>query len=147
MNVAIIYTTISGNTEEVAKIIANEIEQNGGKCDLLLAGHVSVCLKDYDIVLFGSYTWGDGKLPAAMRKQLKSLLVENKPTFNRAATFGTGDTQYYFYCRAVDEMRFHLSKHGIEIVGDGLKIEQFCQGSQKRKVIEWINGIIRRELQ
>ena len=143
MNVAIVYTSLSGNTERLANVIATEIERIGGKCDLLLAGRFSVDLRTYDIVLFGSYTWGDGKLPIAMKKEMRRILIDEKQIPKVAAVFGTGDTQYYKYCRAVDEMKYHLEKNGVIVKGDELKIEQYCQGSQERKATNWTNEIIR----
>jgi flavodoxin I len=143
MKSAIVFTSISGNTEEVAELISETIKTNGGECDLFRAGRFAANLSLYNIVLFGSYTWGDGKLPLDMRNQLRLLLIENETKIQRAATFGTGDTNYHFYCRAVDEMRYHLINHNVEVIGDGLKIEQSCRGTQEHLVKSWTENIIK----
>ncbi|MDC3413935.1 flavodoxin domain-containing protein [Terrihalobacillus insolitus] len=142
MKSAIVFTTISGNTQEVAELITETITKNGGECDLFHTGRFAVNLSLYDIVFFGSYTWGDGKLPVPMRKELKRILIDDKDIPKLATVFGTGDTNYHFFCRAVDEMEYHLNKHGVETIGSKLKIEQSCRGSQEQKVIEWTNQIL-----
>ena len=144
MDVLIVYASLSGNTEELAQLIAHEIKTNGGNCDLVKIGRVpfSIPKDKYDIVLFGSYTWDDGALPIPMRKQLRESLIVATDKPSKAAVFGTGDTQYPKYCRAVDEIEYHIRKHGIEIVTDGLKIEQFPQGRQIVKTKEWVNHIL-----
>nr|BDD45019.1 putative flavodoxin-2 [Bacillaceae bacterium] len=141
MKIAIIYESLGGNTEELAKLIANEFEQKGAEVDLFFASRLSANLSIYDITFFGSYTWGDGELPKRMRKCLRRILIDSPNKPKAAAVFGTGDTQYHFFCRAVDEMAYHLTKHGVDIIGEGLKIEQFCQGRQVETMKNWTNEI------
>jgi len=143
MKAAIVYASLSNNTQDLAYMIAEEIKQNGGEVDLFYTGLFPVDYRMYDIVLFGSYTWGDGELPLSMRRELRHILMDNKgmkPFV--AAVFGTGDTQYKFYCRAVDEMRYHLQKHNVIVVGEPLKIEQNCKGKQINRMKEWTNSVI-----
>ena len=144
MKAAIVYTTLGGNTEDLAYLIAHEMNKQGVEVDLFNGiGRFGVDFRSYDIVLFGSYTWGDGELPLQMRKYLRQALIENKEKRPLvAAVFGTGDTQYKFYCRAVDEMRYHLQKNNVIVLGEPLKLEQSCRGSQLRKMQKWTNSII-----
>lgn len=145
MKVAIIYTTISGNTERVAEIISEQIVEMGGECDLLKVGRTVFDLSEYDVVLFGTYTWGDGILNTRMRNQLRRQLIDNEKTFSKSAVFGSGDTQYHYYCRGAEEVRYHLDKHGIQVMGDVLKIEQYCSGTQVEKVKQWVIEVLEGE--
>lgn len=143
MKAAIVYASLSNNTQDLAYMIAEEIKQHGGEVDLFYTGLFPVDYRMYDIVLFGSYTWGDGELPLSMRRELQHILFGNKgmkPLV--AAVFGTGDTQYKFYCRAVDEMRYHLQKHNVIVVGEPLKIEQNCKGKQIQRMKDWTKSVI-----
>jgi flavodoxin I len=143
MKAAIVYASLSNNTQDLAYMIAEEIKQHGGEVDLFYTGLFPVDYRMYDIVLFGSYTWGDGELPLSMRRELQHVLLGNKgmkPLV--AAVFGTGDTQYKFYCRAVDEMRYHLQKHNVIVVGEPLKIEQNCKGKQIQRMKDWTKSVI-----
>ena len=144
MNISIIYTSQTGNTKEVAEMI-NEV--------LIAGGHNTTCIniyhekfndnhvKDKDLILFGAYTWGNGKLPEEMRNCLKYIIKEKQLKLPKVAVFGTGETMWTYYCRAVDEMEYHLSK--VTTVLGKLKIEQSPRGNQKHLPIEFINKILR----
>lgn len=147
MKMAIVYATMSGNTEELAEAIADHSEGKGFTCTFIRAGDLPVSFREYDLVLFGTYTWGNGELPAAMRKTLRHVLIDNDTGITKAAVFGTGDETFPKYCRAVDEIEYHLSKNGVNVIAEGLKIEQSCRGSQMTKVNEWIGNITKGEFE
>lgn len=124
MRIAIVYASLSGNTEEVAQALYETLSPRMD-VDLLPVRQINAdtCL-DHDHVFFGSYTWGDGKLPAEMRKALRFLLKDSDHPFTSASVFGTGDKQFVKYCRAVDEIAHHLKVHGRHLSAPSLKIEQ-----------------------
>ncbi|GEK57147.1 hypothetical protein CHL76_02330 [Marinococcus halophilus] len=145
MNVAIVYASMSGNTQEIAEVIKNVVESKGFTCTLFRTGGTPSSFHDYDMVLFGSYTWGNGELPSAMRTELRSILKERQLNINEAAVFGSGETQFPKYCRAVDEMKYHLENHNVPVRQETLKVEQSCRGSQMDKVTKWTNEILEGE--
>jgi flavodoxin len=98
-------------------------------------------LMPYDIVYFGSYTWGDGQLPDDMRDRLRTVLKERTHAIPQAAVFGTGDKMFVKYCRAVDAMAYHLSKFGVPLAGELLKIEQSPR-NRPHLVKEWTRRTI-----
>ena len=61
-------------------------------------------LQRYDALIFGTYTWGNGELPEAMKPLY--LAVEENDIFRQKTTgvFGSGDKNYPHFCRAVDLM-------------------------------------------
>jgi flavodoxin I len=94
-------------------------------------------------VFIGTPTYGDGETPKPVLDFLRYILKENNfklPTFS---VFGTGDTQWSSYCRAVDEVEFHLSKKTK--VTDKLQIEQYpISDYQINKIKKFVEMSIRR---
>lgn len=123
MKALIVYTSLSGNTKDLAELINYNLVRCGFEVHVSSAKELSNP-SDYDVVFIGSYTWGSGELPVVIRKYLKHFLVENKVKFPMCAVFGTGETQFGLnnYCRAVDELKYHLSKHTRVL--NTFKIEQ-----------------------
>lgn len=142
MKAAIVYASLSGNTEEVAELVAKTCSEMGIEPTMLFADEVTTYqLMPYDIVYFGSYTWGDGQLPDDMRDCLRTVLKESSYAIPQAAVFGTGDKMFVKYCRAVDEMAYHLSKFGVPLAGELLKIEQSPR-NRPHLVKEWTKRTI-----
>lgn len=128
MNIAIVYASMSGNTEEVASLIEEAHLSEGHVVTRFEADLIGVrearSLATYDLVYFGSYTWADGVLPEEMKDALRLILKEESVPLAGAAVFGTGDRIFVHFCRAVDEMMYHLSKFSVPLAGEPLKIEQ-----------------------
>ncbi|GAA0343983.1 flavodoxin [Bacillus carboniphilus] len=117
MRIAIVYTSVTGNTEEVAVTLHSMI---GG--DLIKVQSFDVGkLCQYDAVLVGTYTWGSGEIPVEMRRLYEAFeqqTVEHLVT----GVFGTGDRCFAHFCGAVDRFRDMLAVHTNLAVT--LKIEQ-----------------------
>lgn len=138
LNCLITYYTYSGNTEEVAEIIRDTLEGNGSKVTMNIMGiGQQVNPEDYDIVFFGAFTWGYGRVP----DEIKDFISEVGYKPDNMAIFGTGDTQFggdEMFCMAVDKLvNFYHSKW------EGLKIEQSPRGMQEVLVERWTKSIIR----
>lgn len=137
---------MSGNTEEVAELIEATHTARGDQVALFEADRIGVReannLSTYDLVYFGSYTWADGVLPDEMKDTFRLLLKELTVPIRQAAVFGTGDKMFVHFCRAVDEMAYHLSKYGIPLAGELLKIEQSPR-NQPYNVRNWAERLAR----
>lgn len=146
MNVAIVYSSMSGNTEEVAELIQATHVNRGDRVVLYEADRIghreAQSLATYDLVYFGSYTWADGVLPDEMKDTFRLLLKEQSVPIRQAGVFGTGDKMFVHFCRAVDEMAYHLSKFGIPLAGELLKIEQSPR-NQPYNVRDWTERLAR----
>lgn len=131
MKIAIVYTSYGGNTKDLAELIRKRIELCGHQAHTFSIRD-KPNLNDYDYYLFGSLTWSEGSLPIQMRKFLKDILILNPLEFQKCSLFGTGETQWgeEFYCRAVDEMEYHLKKNNKNVQLT-LKIEQNPIGKEK----------------
>jgi flavodoxin I len=137
MKVAIIYTSGTGNTEEVTTLIHSLI---GG--DVFHVNQFSMSnLSTYDAVLVGTYTWGNGELPIEMIPLYRAFEDQD---VQRVITgvFGTGDSFYPKFCGAVDEFRDMLAVHTNLAVT--LKIEQAPQYEDLEKCKKFVDRILTR---
>lgn len=133
----ICYLSYSGNTEEVAELLEKHLIIHGYQVDMYEIGYgIIPDLSQYDLKLFGTFTWDQGVTPDDMKDFVAELGY--KP--DNVAIFGTGETQFggdEWFCRAADRLaKFYNSKF------KPLKIEQSPRGSQEEKVKTWIEGVI-----
>lgn len=142
----IVYYSLSGNTKAVTNVIKNQLEVEGKYVNVLSLQSLkdfNLNIEDYSHIFLGTPTYGDGKTPEVILELLRYLLKYNTfdlPTFS---VFGTGDTQWSTYCKAVDEIEYHLSKKTK--VSNKLKIEQYpISDYQINKIKEFVNKLIRR---
>ncbi|WP_096199896.1 flavodoxin domain-containing protein [Bacillus sp. FJAT-45350] len=105
MKVAIIYTSITGNTRELSTIIYQLFREVTSCVSLHPIQEFQLSnIDQYDGIVIGTYTWGDGNIPQEMEPLYEA--IERKdlrpvPT----GVFGTGDRFYPNYCGAVDRFR------------------------------------------
>lgn len=85
---------MSGNTEDIAMIIKDTLKENGFDVAIQEMDDVDAdSLAEYDLLLIGTYTWGDGDLPyeaESFYDEVSSLDLKGK----KAACFGSGDYAY-----------------------------------------------------
>lgn len=131
------YLSYSGNTEEVAEIIIEQLAQEGWSVDQYRIDFDPLPdITKYDLILIGTFTWYEGRTPDEIKEFV--LDIGYKP--ENIAVFGTGDTQFggeEQFCQAVDRLvKFYESRW------EGLKIEQSPRGAQEKIVINWIKGVV-----
>lgn len=140
--ILVAYATMTGNTEEVAEIVYDQL------CNQLSAYDVEKYYIDffkapqvfdvdkYDAVFLGSYTWEQGFSP----DEVDQFITMNDLRKTTVYIFGTGDTQFGegLYCLALDKA---YQYYGSPVTP--LKIEQSPRGEQESKVIDWTNQIIK----
>ncbi len=89
-------------------------------------------LPDYDGIVLGAYTWGDGELPdefLAYYEDMSGLRL----TGTKSAVFGSCDSGYAAYGAAVDMLIDKLKECGSDVVLEGLKIELTPSGGEKEQ--------------
>ncbi len=121
--VIVICCSMTGNTEEMAEEIVAGVRDAGIEPVIrdIMDAKASE-LEEYDAILIGAYTWGDGELPDEFLdfyEELDSVELQGK----LAAVFGSGDTSYPIYCGAVDLIEEKLKERGAQISSPGLKVE------------------------
>jgi flavodoxin I len=114
MKIAIVYTSVTGNTQELAEELfrllkSKSVDVTMYRIDEFEPSH----LRKYDAVAIGTYTWGNGEIPKEMwgLYQAFELLKMDITT----AVFGTGDSFYPNFCGAVDQFRdmLYVNSHFV----------------------------------
>lgn len=143
MRVSIIYASLSGNTKLVSNIVEKELTDRGFNVSSvnILEESFTYDLFDADLLVIGSYTWGNGKTPEKVIEMLRETIKDKDLSYPPTAVFGTGETQWTHFCRAVDEITYHVSKH-TNFIGN-LKIEQSPLNGQTHKVKKFVQDIIK----
>ncbi|MBP1949001.1 flavodoxin [Virgibacillus litoralis] len=137
MRSLIAYLSYSGNTKEVAEIIAEQARSDGMTAEMHRIGiDPPIDASEYDYIFLGTFTWDMGRTP----DEVKDFVLEVGYKPEHVAVFGTGDTQFggdKLFCRAVDKLTtFYHSQW------PGLKIEQSPRGSQEQVVEKWVEGVL-----
>lgn len=123
--VIVVYGSMTGNTEALSKPVEEGLKAPG--IDVLVKNADEASpkeLKDYDGIILGCPTWGDGELQddfVPFEEGMEKIKLEGK----KAAVFGPGDSEGYpdTFCAAVDILEERLKSCGAEIVVDSLKID------------------------
>jgi flavodoxin short chain len=119
----IVYGTTTGNTLVMAEEIEGIFKEQNA--DVKLAEVTDVQpgdLADYDLIILGCPTWGEGELQddfISFEKEMNKIDLKGK----QAACFGPGDSSYVFFCEAVDILEARLESCGAKIIIEGLKID------------------------
>ncbi|MBY8912398.1 flavodoxin [Bacillus sp. YC2] len=136
-NILLVYATMSGNTEAMADLIEKGLLEAEASVDRYEAMDIDAeLLNDYEHIIFGTYTWGDGDLPDELMdiaEDMENLQFTGK-TF---ALFGSGDTSYEFFCGAVDELEKTITARGGRVVLPSVKIEMNPEGSEEEELKEF----------
>lgn len=121
----IVYGSTTGNTETTAEYIAEAMEEKDFAVELKNVTEVGVAdLTGYDIVLFGCSTWGEEEIELQDDFiPLYDTLEDAELKGKKVSVFGCGDSDYTYFCGAVDAIEEKLEKMGAEVVGDSLKID------------------------
>jgi flavodoxin I len=111
LSVAIVYTSLSGNTKELAEELYQIFLTKSVQISIYSIEEFSVSdLCNYNAVAIGTYTWGNGEIPREMR-QVYQAFESIKRKDITTAVFGTGDSCYPMFCGAVDQFRDMLYVH------------------------------------
>ncbi len=128
MKTLMVYASMSGNTEMIADLIEESLQNEGMHVERKEALDVEANdILSYDYILFGAYTWGDGELPddfLDIYEDMDQLDLSGK----KSAVFGSGDRAYEHFCGAVDLLEHRIAERGGELVMEGLKIEHAPYG-------------------
>jgi flavodoxin I len=144
MHILLPYASLSGNTREVARLVAARCQAVGHTTRLLDvddAQAAELALLPHDLLLLGCWTDNAGRTPAEMKRFVALLRDAGAlPRPDRVAVFGTGETQWglEYYCGAVHRLaRFLGSPYPV------LEIEQMPHGSDDTLAIhQWTDTVL-----
>lgn len=126
--ILVIYYSLGGNTEVLSNRIVDKLNCLGEEvCTLSLDkgfNYREFNIEKYDLVMLGTPSYGKGNSPKIILDFLRYIIKENEFKLPAFSVYGTGDTQWgeKLFCRAVDEIEYHLNKKTNVITK--LKIEQ-----------------------
>ena len=125
VKVVLIYGSTTGNTEALSEHVAAGLERGMAEVTVKDVAKASVDeLANYDAIVFGCSTWGEGDLQDDFfdfYEAMDGISLKGK----KAAVFGPGDSEEYqdSFCTAVDILQESLEGHGAEIVAESFKID------------------------
>lgn len=123
MKLIVVFASMTGNTEEMADAVAEGIRAQGAEAVLKDVFDANASeLTDYDAVLLGAYTWGDGDLPDEFLDfydEMDDVDLSGKPS----AAFGSADSSYPEFGKAVNLLEEKLQSCGAVLAAEGLKVE------------------------
>lgn len=119
----IVYASMTGNTEEIADIVAESLENlnidvEKNECTQVDADDFN----DADICIVATYTYGDGELPDEIvdfYEELQELDLSGKIY----GVVGSGDTFYDLFCQSVNDFEAAFEKTGAKKGADSVKVD------------------------
>lgn len=121
--ISIIFGSTTGSTEQVADLIKGQLSE----ADVTVVNVTDAKdehVKEADLVLFGSSTWGYGELQDDFQGYYDAMnadLLNGK----KVAVFGCGDSIGFgdVFCEAVNLITDKATECGAQVVADGLKVD------------------------
>ena len=118
----IVFASMTGNTEEIADIVADKLRELGLYVDVDECTTVDASdFLEADLAIVATYTYGDGELPDEMMdfyEDLADLNLNGKIY----GVVGSGDTFYDEFCKAVDEFDRVFASTGAEKGSECVKV-------------------------
>lgn len=119
----IVYASMTGNTEEIADIVANKLQElrhdvEVDECTTVDASELEAA----DMAIVATYTYGDGDLPDEIvdfYEDLQDLDLSGKIY----GVVGSGDTFYDYFCKSVDDFDEQLAATGATKGADSVKVD------------------------
>lgn len=119
----IVYASMTGNTEEIADIVAETMENMGIEVEIEECTQVDAeDFEDADICVVATYTYDEGDLPDEIMdfyEDLQELDLSGKVF----GVCGSGDTFYDLFCKAVDDFEAAFLKTGATKGAEKVKVD------------------------
>lgn len=143
LKIGVYYASMSGNTEAIADIIAEELKEQ--QQEVVLEEIVNMAsaseLLNYDLTIIGMYTWGDGEYPDEtldITDELEELELAGHPF----AIFGSGDTSYPEFCGALDQLKKLIEQQGGTVLHEPLRIEFNPEPEDEEVIKEFVSAVV-----
>ncbi len=123
--VVLVYGSTTGNTEVLSEHVAAGLKQAGADVTVMNVTDTGVDeLIDYDAIVFGCSTWGDGELQddfIDFYDGMDGTFLKSK----KVAVFGPGDSDGYpdTFCEAVDILEERLQNCSALIVAESFRVD------------------------
>ena len=121
--VKIVYASMTGNTEEIADIVGNKLEELGHTVDIDECTTVDAAdFEDADVAIVATYTYSDGELPDEIVDFYEDLADVNL-SGKIYGVVGSGDTFYDYFCQSVDEFENQFALTWATKGADSVKVD------------------------
>lgn len=138
----IVYASMTGNTEEIADIVADKLRELGVDVDVDECTTVDADeFQDVDIAVVASYTYGDGDLPDEIvdfYEDLKDLDLTGKVY----GVVGSGDTFYDYFCKSVDNFELAFAGTGATKGADSVKVDLAAEDDDIAKLEAFAESLL-----
>lgn len=119
----IIYGSTTGNCESIAETIKNKLISKGLEVTLKNVRDAYVDeLIEYDKIILGSSTWGDGELQDDFIDFDRTLEGTNLAD-KKVAIFGVGNSGWPSFCGSVDVLECSIKATGATLITNSLRID------------------------
>lgn len=137
MKALLVLASNTGNTRTFVKFLDKHCD-----FDLVIDDEFTLSPLPYDHIVFGSYTWGNGKIP----KKMKQYLINHHKDLNEKNVFifGSGISVYPHFCGAVDGIKKICSDSGSNVDGTYKFEQRFNEGDLTIKEKEKLISAIRK---
>ncbi|MDR1567137.1 MAG: flavodoxin [Streptococcaceae bacterium] len=130
----IVYASMTGNTEEIADIVSEALENLNIEVDIDECTSVEAeDFLDYDITIVATYTYGDGELPDEIVDFYEDL-QELDLTDKVYGVVGSGDTFYDEFCKSVDDFDAAFAKTGATKGAESVKVDLAAEDEDIEKL-------------
>ncbi|MGT2742998.1 flavodoxin [Streptococcus plurextorum] len=130
----IVYASMTGNTEEIADIVAKKLEELGHTVEVDECTTVDASdFEGSDLAIVATYTYGDGDLPDEIVDFYEDLAdVDLSGTIY--GVVGSGDTFYDYFCKSVDEFEEQFALTGATKGANSVKVDLAAEDEDIEKL-------------
>ena len=139
----IVFASMTGNTEEIADIVADKLRDLG--VDVDVDECTTVDAEDFleaDIAIVATYTYGDGELPDEMMDFYEDLAGLDL-TGKIYGVVGSGDTFYDEFCKAVDDFDAVFEGSGAEKGAESVKVDLPAEDADLEHLVAFAEDLVR----
>lgn len=141
----IIYGSLTGNTEEIADIVCQSLEDLAveveiDECTQVGADHFADC----DICVVAAYTYDEGTIPDELMdiyEDIQELDLSGKVF----GVCGSGDTFYQHYAEAVDKFEAVFSASGAVKGADSVKVDLAAEADDIERLKEFAQKLVAKQ--
>lgn len=144
MNIALFYGSLTGNTMLLSEQLATYLQSKGHEVTIEDQSMVDVNnLKNFDLVIFGASTWGEGDANPTTESFLSTLNDTSVDlTAMKYAVFGLGDRSYEHFCGVVDKLEHTLQTKKAHQVWQSLRLEGFPDEVMQKNIEKWVDDVL-----
>jgi len=137
--VLMVYASMSGNTEIITDIIAENLQKLGHDVEVKSFDFDVIEIDEldhYDAVLVGTYTWDDGELPYEAEDfyiDLEEGNIEGKIF----GIYGSADSFYDTFGLAIDLFDERVKRLGANVLEKPLKIDLTPDAEDEKRCVDF----------